>query len=136
MILLYIIFAVLAVLCNVIMDEIHTHYSRFFAKIIPANWQGWWDPGRSWKNKYISNSKILTFIFSTTMVWLTDAWHFFKTGFLICIVLIILLLENDALKVWQYIIELAAVGLIWFALWELFNGIIGVLSDKLNNKTK
>ena len=136
MIILYIILAVLAVLCNVIMDEIHTHYSRFFAGIIPANWQGWWDPGRSWKNKYISNSKILTFIFSTTLVWLTDAWHFFKTGFLICLFLIILLIENGDLKWWQYGCELLFLGILWGMGWELINGIIGELSNRLMKKHK
>lgn len=129
-------FALLAVFCNVVMDEIHTHYSRFFAKIIPKAWQGWWDPSKSWDNKYISGSRILTFIFSTALVPLTDAWHFFKAIFLISISLIILLLENGGLKAWQYGIELIFVGLLWGLVWELINGIIGWLSDILKDKIK
>ena len=129
------VLAILAVFCNVVMDEIHTHYSRFFAKAIPTGCQDWWDPSLSWENKYISRSRILTFIFSTALVWLTDAWHFFKTGFLICLFLIILLLENGDLKAWQYGIELIFIGICWGALWELINGIIGAASDKLKDKT-
>jgi hypothetical protein len=134
MVLLFIILGIVAVAANVVMDELHTHYERFFQKVIPKKWDSWWNPSVSWQNKYIAKSKILTFIFSTLLSFCTDAWHFFKMIFLTSAVLIGLLLENGGLKWWQYGVELLAIGLVWGIMWELINGIIGAISDKLKNE--
>jgi len=131
--LLIIILGLVAVATNVIMDELDFHYDRFFKKLIPKKWDSWWNPSVSWRNKYIAKSRFLTFIFSTLLSFCTDAWHFFKALFLSSIALIVLLLENSALKWWQYGIELIAIGLCWGIVWELINGIIGAISDKLKN---
>jgi hypothetical protein len=128
---LFIVLGITTVVSNVIMDELHTHYERFFQKIIPKKWDSWWNPSVSWQNKYIAKSKILTFIFSTVLSFCTDAWHFFKTLFLASAVLIGLLLENGTLKPWQYGVELLAIGLVWGITWELINGVIGAISDRL-----
>ena len=134
MIVLIIILSIIAVVANFIMDELRTHYERFFQKIIPTKRQDWWNPSLSWDNKYIKRSKVLTFIFSTFLSFLTDAWHFFKAIFLTGIALIILLLENDSLKWWQYLIELGVIGLLWGFIWESINGVVGAISNKLKNK--
>lgn len=134
MVCLFIILGIIVVIANVIMDELHTHYERFFQKIIPKKWDSWWNPSVSWQNKYIAKSRVLTFIFSTLLSFLTDAWHFFKTIFLTSAILIGLLLENDTLKWWQYGIELLAIGLVWGILWEGINGVISTISDKLKNR--
>lgn len=133
MVWLFIILGITAIAANVIMDELHTHYDRFFKKIIPVKWDSWWNPAVSWQNKYVAKSKLLTFIFSTVLSFCTDAWHFFKTIFLTSAVLIGLLLENGALKWWQYGVELLAIGVVWFLVWELINGIIGAIGSKLKN---
>ena len=120
----------IGVLANVTMDELRFHFSRFFGKILPEKWFIWWNPSVSWNNKYNFRSDILIFIFSTALVWTTDAWHFFKMIFLSCFFLVILLLENRDLVWWQYLIELAVVhaawGLVsWFG-WTIY----GWLSEK------
>ena len=132
--LLVIALAIISVAANFVMDELRTHYERFFQKIISVKRQDWWNPSLSWDNKYIKRSKVLTFIFSTFLSFLTDAWHFFKAIFLTGIALIILLLENDSLKWWQYLIELGVIGLLWGFIWESINGVVGAISNKLKNK--
>lgn len=142
MILLYAILFSLGVLANVTMDELRFHYSRFFGKIIPEKHQSWWNPEYSWQNKYryLYKNDFLIWIFSTVLVWTTDAWHFFKMIFLSCFFLVMLLLENRDLIWWQYLIELvvvhAAWGLVsWFG-WTVY----GWLSEKQkymsDNKTQ
>lgn len=108
------------------MDELDFHYNRFIGKIVKN--QNWWNPALSWDNKYISKSKLLKTLFSTVLVFVTDAWHFFKSLFLSSIILIILLIENQYLMWWQYVIEFLVVKLLWGIVYESGLGLIGYLS--------
>ena len=62
---------------NAIMDTLMFHYHISVFKRFKAIF---WNPEISWKNKYKDDLKTPKFLFSTTMlVWVTDAWHLFKT---------------------------------------------------------
>lgn len=131
MIILIIILGIVACISNFLMDEVTHRYTRFFGKILPDSWEQWFNPAISWKNKWWANSDFLDILFSTVLVWTTDFWHFIKTIMLVCIALIVVLLENSTLLWWQYLLEVLAIGLGWFLVWETINGIVGVISDKL-----
>lgn len=54
----------------------------------------WWDPGISWKSKWKNDDPRQGEAFplsSTTLVSVTDAWHFFKTIAIFCILTAIIL---------------------------------------------
>ena len=129
---LIIILGIIACLSNFLMDEVKHKYDRFFGKILPDSWDGWFNPAKSWQNKWFAESAFLDVMFSTVLVWVTDFWHFAKTVMLVCIGFIIVILENSTLLWWQYALEVLALGLGWFLVWELTNGIVGAISDKLN----
>jgi len=59
-----------------IMDTISFHFSIS----IFSGKSRWWDPTKSHRNKYewFPNSKVLTWLFSNHLVFVTDAWHFFQ----------------------------------------------------------
>lgn len=60
-----------------IMDTIMFHYKR--SKFVKKTKQIFWNPKKSWKNKYKEDLKTPKFFLSTTLlVFLTDAWHRFK----------------------------------------------------------
>ena len=128
---LIIILGIVACLSNFLMDEVKHKYDRFFGKILPDSWDGWFNPAKSWQNKWFAESAFLDVMFSTVLVWVTDFWHFAKTVMLVCIGFIIVILENSTLLWWQYALEVLALGLGWFLVWELINGIVGAISDKL-----
>lgn len=128
---LIIILGIIACLSNFLMDEVKHKYDRFFGKILPDSWDGWFNPAKSWQNKWFAESAFLDVMFSTVLVWVTDFWHFAKTVMLVCIGFIIVILENSTLLWWQYALEVLALGLGWFMVWELINGIVGAISDKL-----
>lgn len=128
---LIIILGIIACLSNFLMDEVKHKYDRFFGKILPDSWDGWFNPAKSWQNKWFAESAFLDVMFSTVLVWVTDFWHFAKTVMLVCIGFIIVILENSTLLWWQYALEVLALGLGWFLVWELINGIVGAISDKL-----
>jgi hypothetical protein len=120
------------------MDEIQFHWDRLFGKIVKEGSQleQWLNPSKSWTNHYIFKNKILRFLFSTILVWTTDFWHLLKFLFLCSIGLIICLIENPDLIWWQYGLELIVLGIGWFFFFELFNGILGAISDRLTPKIK
>ena len=128
---LLIILGITACVFNFLMDEVRHKYSRFFGKILPDSLDKWFNPAVSWQNKWFAKSDFLDILFSTLLVWMTDFWHFAKMVMLVCIGLIIVILENGSLRWWQYAIEVLALGIIWFFVWEFINGIVGLISDKL-----
>jgi len=133
---LILILGVTACIANFCMDEVKHKYERFFGKIIPDKWDIWFNPAMSYNNKYFSENPFVRFLFMTVLVWLTDFWHFAKTIMLVCIGFIIVLLENDSLVWWQYGLEVIVLGIGWFFVWEIINGIIGAISDRLKNNNK
>jgi len=129
---LIIIFGIVACVFNFFMDEVKHKYDRFFGKVLPDSWDKWFNPAISHANKYFSKNPFVRFLFTTVLVWTTDFWHFAKFVMLICLGLIVVLLENDSLTWWKYVLEILFLGLMWFMVWEGINGIVGAISDKLN----
>ena len=107
---LIIILGIIACLSNFLMDEVKHKYDRFFGKILPDSCDGWFNPAKSWQNKWFAESAFLDVMFSTVLVWVTDFWHFSKTVMLVCIGFIIVILENSTLLWWQYALEVLALG--------------------------
>lgn len=129
---LIIILFVVAVIANVTQDEIRHHWSRWFGQVVKSNFLLYWmKPGLSWHNKYISKNPLVTFLLSTVFVWLTDFWHFLKVVmlncfFMIAILLIIRYINPD--RVWWQLLMM--MNICWGVLYEFFNGVYGLLSDK------
>lgn len=125
-----IILGIVACVFNFLMDEVKHKYSRFFGKVVPDSWDKWFNPSISYANKYFSKNQFVRFLFTTVLVWTTDFWHFTKFVTLACFGFIVVLLENPALQFWQYGVEVFVLGVGWFIVWELTNGIVGAISDK------
>lgn len=86
-------FMVLAGIANAAMDSLKTKKwsTSIFRKL---KMDGWFNPAISWKNKWKSGDSMLGERFfgaSTFLVWLTDAWHFFKMLMLTSICMAIVL---------------------------------------------
>ena len=62
-----------------IMDTLQFH----FEKSVFADKSTWWNPQKSWQNKYTwaGNSKILGWLLQNPLVAVTDAWHLFQAIF-------------------------------------------------------
>lgn len=125
-----IILAAVACIANFFMDEARHHYARFIGHVVPDSWDWWFNPAISHSNKYFSPNPVIRFVFMTLLVWTTDFWHFTKFVTLACFGFIVVLLENPALQFWQYGVEVLVLGVGWFIVWELTNGIVGAISDK------
>jgi len=129
---LIVILGVLATVANATSDEIRFHWSRLFAHWFKrgSNAEKWFNPSKSWENKYISQNKILRYLFSTTLVFLTDFWHLLKSITLTSVLLIFLLLVFPDEKWWAYIIGLVIFKVLWGLLYQTTQGIYGAMSDK------
>lgn len=115
------IFVILAAICNAIMDKISFHYYKsIFVRYKPL----FWYPQVSWKNKYINGNpmygrrKFLGFKLHPAF---TDAWHFFKSGMIIFLVLAIVF-YNPIVNIWIDIIIFGALWNIVFV--QFFNNIL------------
>jgi hypothetical protein len=124
-----ILLAIVAVIAFATREEIRYHWNRLFAHWIPSGsyLEPWFNPAISWKNKYFE-SELMTFIFSTILVWLTDFTHFLMFIFLNSIFLIYLLLTEKGRKWWQYLIMLAFLNFAWGFIFETTMGIFRALS--------
>ena len=134
-----IILGVIAILANNTMDEIRFHWSRFFGKIVKpnSNLELWMNPNKSFVNKYnISKNKILAFLFSTVLSFVTDFWHFLKALFLNLIYLIILIQSGHAYSAKEILSGLLLLNTGWFIIFEIFIGIYGSLSDRVKKWKK
>lgn len=68
---------------NAVMDKLWFHYDRSIWA--DSEHRQFWDPRRSWKNKYKADGKTPRYPGATTwLVWLTDGWHMAKTIFTAC----------------------------------------------------
>jgi hypothetical protein len=76
---------VLAGILNACMDVLDYRYLTSIFLYWP--FQKWIDPSLSWGNKWRFESKILDFLFSTILVWLTDFWHCCKMAMLVSMIL-------------------------------------------------
>ena len=84
------ILMILAGIFNAAMDVLRYRWSTCVFK----DWKGqnWIDPKIAWHNKWNIDqkllgreSKLLDKIFSTSLVWVTDMWHFVKMLMLLCV---------------------------------------------------
>jgi len=69
----------LAGVANSVMDTLTFHYEESVFKSLDD--QEFWDPSQSWTNKYKNNDPTQGekfFLSTTSLVFLTDAWHLFK----------------------------------------------------------
>ena len=73
------------------------------------------------------DSKLLTFVLSSPLVFLTDFWHFLKFIMLNSIYgIIILLIEVDTPWYWLII----GMNFAWGVIFEFTSGVYGVFADK------
>lgn len=100
-----ILYLILSAILNSVMDVLFTRFDSSIFK----NFGNWWNPKKSWKNKWsypIEDAENKWYYFgflpdlkerfpysSTSFVFLTDAWHFAKFLMLGCIVLSIVTYE-------------------------------------------
>lgn len=109
MMLIIIIAQILASACNAVMDTLKFRYTRsIFAEYAvklaytdpkkALRFRRWWGI-ESWRNKYTYGepNSIARLIFSTVMVWVTDAWHFFQAGWYTSYQVAIVLIALDRL---------------------------------------
>ena len=70
----------LSAISKAAMDKLRFHFNKsIFAKYKDNTWV---NPSLSWQNKWKYKSKFMDLVFSTVLVWTTDAWHFFQHLFL------------------------------------------------------
>jgi hypothetical protein len=105
-----VVIMIFAGICNATMDVLRYRWSTCIFK----DWKGqnWIDPKISWHNKWNVDqkllgreSKLLDKIFSTTLVWVTDFWHFAKMLMLLSIMSAIIF-YSPIVKWWVDIIIL------------------------------
>jgi hypothetical protein len=72
------ILIILAAVSESIMDKLQFHYEKsIFSNELYK--QAFWDPSKSWVNKWEEDLKTEKFLGSSTIfVFTTDAWHLFK----------------------------------------------------------
>tara|TARA_B100000900_G_C20548034_1_gene703456 strand:- start:137 stop:568 length:432 start_codon:yes stop_codon:yes gene_type:complete len=80
LLLLSILFIVIAGASEAVMDKVQFHYSKSIFWDDEKYKQNFWDPQRSWVNKYKpgSTSEPKFWGSTTFFVFTTDAWHLFK----------------------------------------------------------
>ena len=102
-----------------VMDKLQFHYGKSIFKLYRK--QQYWNPKLSWANKYKQDLKTPKFICSTTcLVFLTDAWHFFK--FLRTLVMFVglIIIGFNSTSVW-FVILFTIIARILFGLaFQLF----------------
>lgn len=116
-----VIFVILAAICNAVMDKISFHYYKsIFVKYKPL----FWYPQVSWKNKYINGNPMYgrrKFLGFNLHPAFTDAWHFFKSGMIIFLVLAIVF-YNPIVNIW---IDIIIFGALWNVIFvQFFNNIL------------
>jgi len=123
----------LATIANATQDEIRFRWKRLFGHWFKPGSKGeqWFNPSKSWTNKWFGKSKIVDFIFSTVLVFVTDFWHFLKFTVINSVFSIFLILLHLQLSTLEFIAALAFLNIAWGVIFEGFiRGIYGALSDK------
>jgi hypothetical protein len=107
---LSIILLVFAGMCNAAMDVLRYRWNTSIFKDWKA--QNWINPSIAWHNKWNIDqkllgreSKLLDKIFSTTLVWVTDFWHFAKMCMLAAIMFAIVF-YNPIINWWTDVLIL------------------------------
>jgi len=133
-----IILGVITCAINATMDEIRFHWGRLFGHWFKPDTklEQWFNPAKSWTNKYISNSRILTYLFSGPLVMFTDFWHFLKFIVINNIFIIIIYLDDPTYIFKQYVFILIFLNVLWGLVFQGTFGIWGWLSEKYRNLKK
>lgn len=109
------------------MDTLAHHYEKSIFGFSDKLSDDFWNPHRSWKNKYKERGNTLFANFiekidNTILSFLTDGWHLFQfimlTALQTSITLPFIFYYN--LSWWQGIITIFVVKMIWGATFELF----------------
>lgn len=119
------IFIILAAICNAVMDACsHYYYRSIFTRYSDL----YWNADRSWLNKYIDRSpekgfrKI--FLGFNYPVFLTDAWHLFKSLMIVFLILSITFAWSNnppfITTWWFYLVIIIVLGTIWNVVFNLF----------------
>ena len=132
---LIIILGIVVTVLDATQDEIRFHWSRIFGHWfkVGSKAEQWFNPAKSWINKY-KDSKLLTFLFSRPLVFLTDFWHMLKFIKINSILAIILIQFNLQWSVWEYVVAFALLNLGWGIFYEFTLSIYGAFSDKYMKK--
>lgn len=130
------ILGVVSVVANATMDELRFHWDRFFGKIAKpgTKLEQWMNPSISWVNKYKFKSRILTYLFSTLLVWFTDFWHLLKAIYLNTLFSIAVLLVFPDIRFLDLLMWLGCINLVWGLLFEMTFAFYGTMSDIINKK--
>jgi len=86
------LFSLVMILCasgfNAAMDTLSFRYRESVFAALPARYRSWFDPGTSYQNKWRDGDRTKGERFplsSTSLVAVTDAWHFFKFLAILCL---------------------------------------------------
>ena len=119
---LYYILFLLAGLLWATMDEIQFHFSKLFGKVIKnKKLLQWFDPHISWRNKYKSKSKLVRWLLSKPLAFVTDFWHLLKAGLIFDISLFGVLATGNPW--WYSILVFIAFGILEEIVWWTYNVI-------------
>jgi hypothetical protein len=110
----------LAIICIAyvwsLLDKVRWNYpTTVFSRLGGEKLQSWLDPSKSQGNKHIFKNRVLEFIFTTSLVWVTDLWHLIKLALLFTIFYFIYKFKPDQ-KLW---IELLIMFIIYGAVFEM-----------------
>ena len=114
---------ILAAACNAVMDVLAFKFKK---SIFSSFNREFWDPSKSWRNKYKNGyeSEGPKFFGSTTfLVWITDGWHLFQFLSNSLIVLSMILMFQSAfpeVKWWMNILLFLVMKTLWGSVFELF----------------
>lgn len=111
----------LAAVCNAVMDVVSFHFQdSVFSKYDHQ----YWNPVISWKNKYVDwdgGNKERKRIWGIKVApAFTDAWHFFKSGMIVLLVLA-LVLYKPLVNQW---LDFVLIGVIWNVVFGLFYRVV------------
>ena len=112
----------IAAICNAAMDVLAFKFKNSIFKNLNHNW---WNPAKSWKNKYKDKMvfKGPAFIGSTTLFsFITDAWHLFRflNNTLITIAFIVIIGALSTLSIWKLLALLVILKLIREGVFKAF----------------
>ena len=127
--LIAVLLLIIAAICNSAMDTLQFRFSQsVFSKLEK---QSYWNPNISWRNKWKDGEKAKGEKFfgsSTFLVFTTDAWHLFKSGWITCMMAIAVMMGHaylQASKIKQFSGKrLLIISITIFILFHMLHGAI------------
>lgn len=104
------LFIILSQVCKAIQDKLQFHFDKSIFKGLKSKW---WNPSLSWKNKHTwSKNRVIKWLLTNPLVFVTDAWHFFgflRFLFVILALFVIFFINNlDFWIIFTYLVVLYA----------------------------